>query len=178
MTTRKANGQTERDLEQAHLDTEAAVLRSQRISYPEIARRMGCAVSTAHDRVKRAIDAVPYEAVEELRRIELESLDEQERRLLAVQETTHYRVDHGKVIELTEGVPMIDTTPIVQTSMAILRIKDMRAKLTGEYAPTKSAITVVTEDAVDAEIRRLSEQVALNEPGDLRSTPGEAPTTR
>lgn len=170
MASRKRNGQFERDLEQARLDTEAVELRRQRKSFPQIAAAQGCSVSTAWLRFQRALAAVPYEAVEELRRVELESLDEQERRLLKVQETVHYRVDHGNVIEI-DGVPMVDTAPIVTTAMAILRVKDMRAKLTGEYAPTKSAVTITTEDVVDAEIRRLEAELAD------RSTAGEAAST-
>lgn len=180
MASRKRNGQFERDLEQAALDTEAVELRRQRKSFPEIAAIQGCSVSTAWLRFQRALAAVPYEAVEELRRIELESLDEQERRLLAVQEATHYKVDHGKLIEIVvdgKTVPMIDDAPVLAASAAIVRIKQERYKLTGSYAPTKTALTVITEDAVDAEIRRLEEELGANgaDAGDHRGTPREAP---
>lgn len=163
MTTRKSNGQRERDIEQARLDTEAAELRCQRLSYPEIASRQTCAVSTAYERVQRAIAAVPYEAVDELRRVELESLDELETKAREVLLATHYKVDHGKVICLTEdGDPLLDDAPVLQAITSILRIKDMRAKLTGTYAPTKTAVTVVQEGAVDTWIRQLEEELGLH----------------
>lgn len=156
MATRKANGQRERDIEQAKLDTEAAELRVLRLSYPEIARRQNCSVSTAYDRVKRAIAAVPYEAIEELRRVELESLDELEQRAREVLLAEHVKVDHGKVIEI-DGVKLLDDGPVLNAITSILRIKDMRAKLTGEYAPVKveSDVRHSVQSDLDREIAGL-----------------------
>lgn len=176
MASRNPQGQLERDLEQATLDTQAAELRSERLSYPQIAERMGCSLSTAHGRVKRAIAAVPYEAVHELRRIELESLDELEQRCRTVLLTRHVKVDHGKVIE-HNGVEMLDDAPVLAAVAQILRIKDMRAKLTGEYAPTKATITVITEDIVDAEIQRLEAELAESDRSEGGSPAGQALAT-
>lgn len=161
MAIRNAKGQMERDIGQAALDAEAAELRAMRWSYPAIAAHQGCAVSTAFSRVKRAIASVPYEAVDELRRVELDSLDELERKAREVLLATHLRVDHGKVIEI-DGVPMVDDEPVLRAAQTILRIKDMRAKLTGEYAPSRSRVEVVTEDVIDAEIRALEQELARN----------------
>lgn len=47
----------------------------------------------------------------------------------------------------------------------VLRTMHHRAKLLGLYAPTQETVTVITEDAVDAEIRRLTEKLARNDPG-------------
>jgi hypothetical protein len=172
MATRNRKGQMERDLAQALLDTEAAELRANRWTYPQIAAHQKCSVSTAHDRVQRAIASVPYEAVDKLRRLELESLDEQERRMLKVQEAVHVKTYQGDLI-LINGEPLLDDGPVLDAGMAILRIKDMRAKLTGEYAPTKTTLTVVPEDTLTAEIQRLEAQLA-DPARDDRSTPREA----
>lgn len=157
MTTRNRRGQVERDVEQATLDAEAALLRSQRLTYPQIAATQHCSVSTAFARVQRAIAAVPYEAVDQLRRIELDSLDEQERRMREVQEATHLKIDHGKVI-VVEGVPVLDDAPVLHAGAMILKIKDMRAKLTGSYAPSEVKVEHTT--AADAELERLAGELA------------------
>lgn len=159
MATRNRKGQMERDVEQAMLDAEAVQLRAKRMSYPEIAGQMGCSLSTAYDRVKRAIAAVPYEAVEELRRIELESLDELEQKCRAVLTARHVKVDHGQVI-MVEGVMLLDDAPVLHAAAQILRIKDMRAKLTGEYAATKAEVKVEHTTAADAELERLAQLLA------------------
>lgn len=177
MVTRNRKGQMERDAEQARLDAEACELRAQRLTIRQIAAIQNCSVSVAHDRIKRAIAAIPYEAVAELRRIELESLDELEQRCREVMLATHLKVDHGKLI-LIDDVPMIDDAPILHAAAQILRIKDMRAKFTGTYAPTKSSITVVTEEDVDAEIRRLEEEEAARGDSGDGGSEGEAPAPR
>lgn len=41
-----------------------------------------------------------------------------------------------------------------------LKILDMRARYRGLYAPTKQTITIIPEDAIDAEIARLTEKLA------------------
>jgi hypothetical protein len=161
----------ERTIDQARVDTEAAELRAQRLTYPQIAAKQGCSVSTAYQRVRRAIASVPYEAVEELRRVELESLDELEQRVREVLVRAHVKIDHGRVIRDEDtGAPMLDDAPVLAAAQQLLRIKDMRAKLTGAYAPTKSAVTVITEDAVDAAIRDLESELASRD----RGTTGEA----
>lgn len=167
MTTRKANGQKERDIEQARLDTEAAELRAQRMSYPKIAAQQGCSVSTAYERVKRAIAAVPFEAVEELRRVELESLDELERAAIEVLRTKHIRVDHGRVIEV-DGERLIDDSPVLQAIACILRVKQQRARLVPQLeAPSRTEVTHFDGDSnLDREIEHLLAEMGSLEQGE------------
>ncbi len=47
----------------------------------------------------------------------------------------------------------------------VLRTMHHRARLLGLYAPTRETVNVITEDAVDAEIRRLTENLARHDPG-------------
>jgi len=140
---------------QARIDAEAAALRAQRKGYHEIARTMGCSVSTAYERVSRALKAIPYEAVEELRRVELESLDELEQRCREVLLARHVKVDHGRLIVI-DGEPLLDDAPVLHAAAQILRVKDMRARLTGTYAPVREDVRVTNGDShFDTEIARL-----------------------
>lgn len=45
----------------------------------------------------------------------------------------------------------------------VLRVMDMRARYRGLYAPTRQTVTVFSEDAFDAEIRRLEQQLTERE---------------
>jgi hypothetical protein len=64
-----------REVDRADRDAEALALRRQGLDYRSIARRVGVNVSTAHDRVKRALNRVFVEDAEHLREIECDRLD-------------------------------------------------------------------------------------------------------
>lgn len=97
--------------EAAKRAAKALRLRAMRVSYDEIARQCGYASrGAAHQAVKRALAAIPREAAKELRTSELEGLDIAERALAA-------RLARGDLRAIDR----------------MLRIKDMRAKLTGLY---------------------------------------------
>ena len=138
--------------EQALKDTEALRMRSLGWTYQQIADKQGVSKQTASERCKRALAAIPAEAVDEHRRIEGERLD------LLMQ------VAMDKVMEGGKGVMFaIDR---------VLAIQDRRAKLLGLDAPTKS--TVVTLDYIEAEIMRL--EAELGEHGSEADTTSGTPT--
>ena len=94
--------------------------------------------------------------------MELVKLDNIERRLLLVLGQRQPRVDHGRVIfdvdpETKEHVRVVDYGPVVQAAAGLLRVQERRAKLLGLDAPTQIRVETVTEDELDAEVRRLSE---------------------
>lgn len=60
----------------ARLDTEALRLRSDGMTYEEIARRMGCHKATALRRCERALVEIPRETADEYRKLEDLRLDE------------------------------------------------------------------------------------------------------
>lgn len=100
--------------ERARKQEKALRLRTMRVSYDEIARQCGYASrGAAHSAVKAALAAIPREAGKELRISELEGLDIAERALAR---------------SLARG----DLRAIDR----MLKIKDMRAKLTGLYDET------------------------------------------
>ncbi len=63
-------------IDDAMREAEAAKLRAEGLTYPQIGAVQGVDTSTAHRRVKRALRSVPVEAVNELRQIEDARLDE------------------------------------------------------------------------------------------------------
>jgi predicted DNA-binding protein (UPF0251 family) len=123
--------------EQAHLDTEALRLRSLGWTFQRIADHVGVTKATAYNRVQRALAAIPAEAVDEFRRLEMERLDI----ILNVAMDKALSGDKGALFAVDR----------------VISIMDRRAKLMGLDAPTKHE--VLTLDTVTAEIRRLEAQL-------------------
>lgn len=136
-------GQRERTVLTATKDAEAAHLRAEGLTYPQIADRMGCAVSTAYESVQRAIAAVPVEAVGVLRQVECDRLDGIIAKLWDI--INHDDTGTGDKIAALNGV---------------MRTSESKRKLLGLDAPARQTVTVISEDAVDAELRRLEEELA------------------
>jgi len=121
----------ERTEEQALIDTEALKYRSRGYTYQQIADTMGSSKPTAFARVKRALAAIPAEAVDEYRRLEGERLDN----LLAI--ATHQAMTKKSLFAIDR----------------CLAIMDRRAKLLGLDAPIRTE--VITLDYIQQEIARL-----------------------
>jgi len=92
---------------------------------------MGCSKPTALARVRRALAAIPAEAVDEYRRLEGERLDN----LLAI--ATHQAMTKKSLFAIDR----------------CLAIMDRRARLLGLDAPVRTE--VITLDYIQAEIQRL-----------------------
>lgn len=156
-------------LAQAKLDAEALDLLAEGMTIRQAAAVQGVTPSTIHARYRRALALVPVQSAEEYRRIWLDRLELQYRAALRVQTTPHLTVSNGNlIIDPRTGDPLLDDAPVLQATVAIVRIAERVARITGFDAPTKSAVTITTEDVVDAEIRRLEAELAD------RSTAGEA----
>jgi hypothetical protein len=153
-----------RTISQAIDDAEAAAaavrLRTLGLSYREIAAEQGVSVATAHARVQRALAAVPVESVSELRRVELDRLDDLHKRLYAVARAEHPMVSHGRVIA---GVR--DLSPNLAAMAQLLRVSESRRKLLGLDAPTRLSVRVA--DEVTAEIEHLAEQLGISPIADI-----------
>jgi hypothetical protein len=145
----------EATLDTAIRDERCARLRAQGHTYRQIAACEGIGLQTAHKSVKRALAAVPVEAVNELRQIESERLNRVISTAFGIVETSHPVVSHGRVMEGLE-----DTGPILSALALIVRTSESIRKLYGLDAPARQTITVLTEDAVDAELRRLEHELA------------------
>ncbi len=145
----------EHTIEDSINDAQAAHLRAQGLSYRQIAQQVGCDVHTAHDRVARAIAAVPVENVNELREVERARLDEMLMVAWREMHRDHVVVQFGKVVRGEDGRPLIDSGAKMAALDRLLRISRERRMLMGLDAPARSVIEVITEDTLDAEIREL-----------------------
>lgn len=154
MSPRKANP-SERTIRTAKRDAEAAHLRAEGLTYPQIAAHLGCAVSNAYAAVQRAIAAVPVEAVIELRQIECDRLDMIIAKLWDIANAEHPVLYLG---EKVEGVS--DSGPVMTALGGIMRASESKRRLLGLDAPSRQTITVISEDVIDAELRRLEEEIA------------------
>lgn len=154
MTSEQRSG--EHDLGDAEHDMEAARLRTAGLSYREIGVQVGCSASTAYLRVKRALAAVPAQAVEELR---AES-DEHLRALMkiAYREATrdHLVVQAGKIVKDAEGKPLIDHAVKLRAVAELRALNESLRKLWGIDPPQKTRIEVITEETLDEEFARLT----------------------
>ena len=156
------------DIEQAHIDADAARLRAEGKTYRQIAEIQGCSVPTAFHRVERACKAVPVEAVESLRTVEIERLDLLQRVALEQLVTDQPKIDHGRVVRDDDGTPMIDQAAKLTALDKLLKIAERRARLLGLDQPTRIAqeVTVFAAGSeIDREVERLAQQLAAIDPG-------------
>jgi hypothetical protein len=158
-------GKHERDIEQARLDAEAAELRARGLTYRGIAKQQDVSVSTAMERVKRAIAAVPVEAVEQLRLTAGEQLDALTRQAFAIMMTEHPLVSDGRVIPGAQ-----DYGPKLRAIEALRRLNESRRKLYGIDSPVRVEHTVTT--AMEQEILALAADFGVLDPDSDRSNIG------
>lgn len=132
MSTNGHNG-FEKDLDDAKAEAEAISLRTQGLTYREIAERMGCDTSTAWRRCQRALQAAPVEAATEHRSLEL-------LRLEALHAAFWPKALEGSI----------------QAAKLILATMERRAKLLGLDRPTEITLEHFSSADIDAEVERLS----------------------
>jgi len=139
LNTRAGFIKTEED---ALNDREALRLRSQGLSYREIADELGVDTSTAYRRTQRALSAVPVEDVESYRLLELDRLD-------ALQRAIWDKAIDGNLNALDR----------------VLAIMSRRSKLLGLDAPQRRehSLEYFTSDQITAEVKRLEQLLADNE---------------
>ncbi|GAB3802463.1 hypothetical protein GCM10028798_19660 [Humibacter antri] len=159
MTTRtgKTTRSTARALSDAQKAAEAVRMRVTGMTYREIAVVQHVAVSTVHERVCRALAAVPVEAVNELRALELQRLDDLQARLTAIASASHPKVSRGRVIT---GVD--DWGPVLRALGQLRQVSESRRKLLGLDAPAKVDLHV--SDEMTAEIERLAAELGVTDP--------------
>jgi len=175
---RAPTGRFTAGLDTAQRDAEACRLRVRGLSYGEIATQLGYANDTAASlAIRRQLAATVTEAANELRQFEVERLNIYERAALGVLERKHVTVSQGRIIMMGD-TPLLDDAPVLAAIDRLLKIQERRAKLLGLDAPTR--VQVVTVDLVDAEIARLTAELAA-QPGspaadEASATPGTATT--
>lgn len=136
---------------------QAIKLRMAGVRYEDIARQLGYASrGAAACDVQRALASTIAEPSEEMRALEVQRLDMLWQNAMKVLSRHHVTVSNGKVVTL-DGEPVKDDGPVLQAIDRLLRIQERRAKLLGLDAPAKHE--VVTLDAIDAQIRALTEEL-------------------
>lgn len=99
-------------------------------------------------------------SMEVYRETELMKLDDLTTKAMKVLLARHFiTTQAGKLVEHPEtGLPLLDDGPVLAAIDRLLKIGDRRAKLLGLDAPQR--LEVLTIDAIDAQIRGLTEQLA------------------
>jgi hypothetical protein len=160
---RDGNGRFIRSIESAELDAQAARLRSQRLSYRQIARELGWADPTsARDAVLRALAEVPREAGEELRAHELAHLDWLALEAQAVLSRTHFAYNNAGVI-VHDGEALHDDGPVLAAIRLLDQLSASRRKLLGLDAEQKVSVS--------ADVRY---EVVGVDPADITGSAGDA----
>jgi hypothetical protein len=155
-------------------DAHAVELRRRGLTYGQIAKELGFrAQSGAFDAVRRGIRDTYREDTEGATSLELERLDEMARTLYRVLATRHYAVskDGTVVVNPVTKEPLVDDGPVLEAVEGLRKVSESRRKLLGLDAPTRTRVEVVTEEAVDAEIERLTRILAGTSHGGLGLPP-------
>lgn len=134
--------------------------------YAEIATELGYkSPGAACQDITRALEQAVAEqsrSIELLREEELQRLDLLLAEAWAVLKRQHVTVSHGKIVCGEDGRPLEDDGPVLQAIDRILKIQERRAK----YIPGLEAAQrheVVTMDAIEAEIARLTAELGADE---------------
>ncbi len=127
-------------IEVAELTRKALDLRKAGLNYERIAATLQISKSRAWQLVNRAIKEITAESAEELVKLEAARLDDMFRAMwVSGMEGKGWAIDR------------------------LLAIMERRARLFGLDQPQKHSVAVISEDAIDAEIRRLTEELGRND---------------
>lgn len=162
-TSRGNTGKFERTLENAQRDAKACEMKARGATYQQIANALGYGDrSHAHRAVKAALAAIPIESAEELRRLQLDTLDYLAERATRILERQHLTITQsGRIVADENGEKVLDDGPALGAIDRILRIQDRKAKLMGLDAPVKTE--VITLDYLNARLEELTAELAAED---------------
>lgn len=143
---------------------EAVRLKAVGLSLSEITDRLNYRTEReAVDGIKLALGEMATFARDELRLMELRSLDELEWVAWKTLQNQHVVVSQGRVVRADDGSAYEDDRFILEVVDRIIKIKDRRAKLWGLDAPVRSE--VITMSNIEDEITKLEAELARNRNG-------------
>lgn len=156
---RGARGRFTRSVNTAERDAEACRLRTDSVSYPEIARRLGFAdESGARKAVERGLARIVQEPAAEMKALALERIHRARRAVLEVLERQHVTVSHGRIVQRridwerdadgsilrnADGEPigvyedLVDDAPVLAAVDRLVKLDEREAKLIGYDAEQK-----------------------------------------
>ena len=145
-------------------DARALTFRAQGWTFDRIATEMRYHDrSAARKAVERALTTDVRESNDAAKALLIADLNAAKQAVWAVLEANHLVISDGRVVSL-DGDPIPDDEPVLKAVDRLVKINQELAKIYGVYAPVQSRVEVITEDAVDAEIARLSMLVGENVP--------------
>lgn len=163
-TDRDNNGRFMRTIDGAERDARACEMKARGATYQQISDTLGYGSrSNAHRAVKAALAAIPVESGEELRRLQLDTLEYLAGHAARVLERQHLTITQsGRIVTDEEtGERVLDDGPILAAIDRILRIQDRKAKLMGLDAPVKTE--VITLDYLNARLEELTAELAAED---------------
>lgn len=141
-------------------DAEALSYRARGWTYQRIANEMGYGdKSAARKACERALSADIRETVDEAKALLLMDLNAAKQAVWAVLEANHLVISDGRVVTL-DGAPIPDDEPVLKAVDRLVKINQEIAKIYGAYAPTQSRVEIITDETIEAEIRKLEAEVA------------------
>lgn len=151
-----------RSLASMEKDAKAADLYRRGLSFRQIADQVGWkSPSSAVDAVRRAARDAARDALgaDEALRIMLERFQDYRRLAWRVATAKHFYTSAttGKVVLHPETQqPLLDDGPVLHALDRMLKVDAEEAKIRGLYAPTRTRVEVITDDAIDAELAQLN----------------------
>jgi hypothetical protein len=141
---RDGHGRAIRALETVAQDQRAAELRSSSLTYAQIGDQLGISVTSACESAMRGMVAVPTDDVVAAKQLELAKLDRRERYLFGILGSAQTTIEQG-----------------ITACNALDRTQKRRAALLGLDEPARARVEVITEDAVDTELKRLAVELGM-----------------
>lgn len=148
----------------AGVRAEAARLKAVGVPLEDIAEQFGWydpdgtpdtnRVATA---IRTHLASVYRFTTDEMKIIELESLDQVEFRLWKLLKDEHVVISQGRIVRDENGDPVPDARFALETLDRIMKVKDHRAKMMGLYAPKQ--VEVISIDRIEQEISKLEAQL-------------------
>lgn len=138
--------------ERAEQQAEAYRLRLRGHSLRAIGGIMGFSHETARRLVQVEAEKLTLPLADELRKQQLERLNDARLAVLAVLERKHVHISEGRVVRDKDpetglvGEPIEDDAPVLQAVDRLVKIEDRIAKLLGLDAPVQSEISAVVEN--------------------------------
>lgn len=152
-------------------DAEAARLKATGMTLEQIASELNLdkpnpenGPARAAAAIKRAMGEMARFANDEMRMMELRSLDELEWIAWQAVRKSPMMVSQGRVVFNEEtGLPVTDDRFTLESIDRILKIKERRSKLMGLDAPIRRE--VITMDSIESEIQKLEQELKASQNG-------------